>query len=66
MDLRSVGVVGLGLMGTAFTERLLEAGFSVWVYNRTREKADPLLALGARWSDNPLAVFLCRSRVLLR
>jgi 3-hydroxyisobutyrate dehydrogenase-like beta-hydroxyacid dehydrogenase len=50
-----VGIIGLGLMGTALTERLLEAGYEVVVFNRTREKATPLLALGARWSDNPLA-----------
>ena len=56
MDSRSVGMIGLGLMGTAFTERLLEAGYSVSVYNRTREKAEPLVALGARWTDNPLTV----------
>ena len=56
MDSRNVGMIGLGLMGTAFTERLLESGYSVCVHNRTREKADPLVALGARWSDNPLAV----------
>ena len=53
-SLQPVGVVGLGLMGTAFTERLLEAGYAVKVYNRTRSKAEPLLALGAKWSDNPL------------
>ncbi len=56
MDSRNVGTIGLGLMGTAFTERLLESGYSVWVHNRTREKADPLVALGARWADNPLTV----------
>ena len=50
-----VGVIGLGLMGTALTERLLAAGFGAVVYNRTRAKADPLLERGARWSDNPLA-----------
>ena len=44
-----IGVVGLGLMGTALTERLLGAGFPVFVYNRTREKADPLLKLGPGW-----------------
>lgn len=49
-----VGVIGLGLMGTAITETLLRAGYPVYVYNRTREKADPLIAEGARWSDNPL------------
>ena len=42
-------------MGTALTERLLGAGFGATVYNRTRSKADPLLARGAKWSDNPLA-----------
>jgi 3-hydroxyisobutyrate dehydrogenase-like beta-hydroxyacid dehydrogenase len=50
-----VGVIGLGLLGTALAERLLDAGFQVVVYNRTRSKADSLIQLGARWSDNPLA-----------
>jgi 3-hydroxyisobutyrate dehydrogenase-like beta-hydroxyacid dehydrogenase len=49
-----VGVIGTGLFGTALAERLLADGFPVNVYNRTREKADPLLVLGAKWSDNPL------------
>lgn len=56
MDTTNVGMIGLGLMGTALTERLLEGGYTVWVHNRTREKARPLMALGARWADNPLAV----------
>jgi 3-hydroxyisobutyrate dehydrogenase-like beta-hydroxyacid dehydrogenase len=50
-----IGVIGLGLMGTALTERVLEHGYRVAVWNRTRAKADPLLARGAEWSDNPLA-----------
>ena len=50
-----VGVIGLGLLGTALAERLLNAGFQVVVYNRTRSKADSLIQLGACWSDNPLA-----------
>jgi 3-hydroxyisobutyrate dehydrogenase-like beta-hydroxyacid dehydrogenase len=48
-----VGFIGLGLLGTALCERLLGAGFRVLVYNRTREKADRLIQLGAEWSDNP-------------
>ncbi|MFV1966830.1 MAG: NAD(P)-dependent oxidoreductase, partial [Pirellulaceae bacterium] len=48
-----VGVVGLGLLGTALAERLLKARFPVAVWNRSAEKADPLLRLGATWSDNP-------------
>ncbi len=50
-----LGLIGLGLMGTALTERLLEHGYRVVVWNRSREKADSLLARGAEWSDNPLA-----------
>lgn len=54
-DHELIGVIGLGLMGTALTEQLLEHGYRVAVWNRTREKAAPLLAQGAEWSDNPLA-----------
>jgi len=50
-----IGVIGLGLMGTALTERLLEHGYQVMVWNRTREKATPLLKRGAEWRDNPAA-----------
>lgn len=53
--LEPVGVIGTGLFGTALAERLLADGYPVWVYNRTRDKAGPLLARGAVWSDNPLA-----------
>jgi len=48
-------MIGLGLMGTALTERLLDAGYAVHVHNRTRQKADQLITRGALWSDNPLA-----------
>ncbi len=51
---RPIGVIGLGLLGTALCERLLGAGYPVLVFNRTREKAKPLEALGAQWSENPL------------
>ena len=50
-----VGLIGLGLLGTALCERLMGGGYPVVVYNRTREKADDLIARGAKWSDNPLA-----------
>jgi len=51
----SVSVVGLGLMGTAITERLLSDGYRVCVWNRTREKSGPLLERGATWSDDPFS-----------
>jgi 3-hydroxyisobutyrate dehydrogenase-like beta-hydroxyacid dehydrogenase len=51
-----LGYVGLGVMGSAVTRRLLDAGHTVTVWNRTREKAEPLLEAGARWADSPRAV----------
>ncbi len=54
-DKQAIGVIGLGLMGTALTERFLEHGYHVTVWNRSREKADALVARGALWSENPLA-----------
>jgi 3-hydroxyisobutyrate dehydrogenase-like beta-hydroxyacid dehydrogenase len=50
----AVAVIGTGLFGTALADRLLADGYRVLVHNRTRDKADPLLAKGAKWSDNPL------------
>jgi len=55
MDTKNIGMIGLGLMGTALTERLLDAGYTVWVYNRTREKADPLVAPAGRTIRWPCA-----------
>ena len=52
---KRIGMIGLGLMGTALTERLLAHGWSVQVWNRTREKAAPLITQGAEWCDNPIA-----------
>ena len=49
-----VGILGLGLMGSAFADRLLRTGHEVVVWNRTRDKADALVEAGARWTDRPL------------
>ena len=51
---RLIGMIGLGLMGTAMRERFWEPGYAVHGWSRSRDKADPLLLLGAVWSDNPL------------
>jgi 3-hydroxyisobutyrate dehydrogenase-like beta-hydroxyacid dehydrogenase len=51
-----LGYVGLGTMGSAISRRLLDAGHALTVWNRTREKAKPLLEAGARWADSPRAV----------
>jgi 3-hydroxyisobutyrate dehydrogenase-like beta-hydroxyacid dehydrogenase len=48
-----VGLIGLGNMGTAIAERLLDAGFDLVVSNRTREKAEALAARGAVVASTP-------------
>ncbi|MGZ4372434.1 MAG: NAD(P)-dependent oxidoreductase [Gaiellaceae bacterium] len=47
-----MGLIGLGNMGAAIAERVLEAGFPLVVYNRTRSKAEPLEARGARIANS--------------
>ena len=41
-----MGLIGLGNMGTAIAERILDGGFPLAVYNRTPRKAEALAALG--------------------
>lgn len=48
-----IGFVGLGEMGAGIVERLLAAGHNVTGWNRTKAKAEPLLAKGMRWADTP-------------
>lgn len=44
--------IGLGKMGTAIVERLLQAGYEVTVFNRTLTKMKPLVSMGAISSDS--------------
>ncbi|MBA5844831.1 NAD(P)-binding domain-containing protein, partial [Escherichia coli] len=48
MDL---GFIGLGEMGQAIATNLLKAGHTVRVWNRSRERAEPLAAFGAQIVD---------------
>jgi 2-hydroxy-3-oxopropionate reductase len=48
-----VAFLGVGLMGRPMVERLLAAGREVRVWNRSRDKLAPLVALGARALDAP-------------
>jgi 3-hydroxyisobutyrate dehydrogenase-like beta-hydroxyacid dehydrogenase len=49
----TVGFIGLGGMGLAMAANLLKAGFGLRVYNRTAEKARPLLERGAVLARSP-------------
>jgi 3-hydroxyisobutyrate dehydrogenase-like beta-hydroxyacid dehydrogenase len=48
-----VGFVGLGAMGSRMARRLLDAGQELTVWNRSPEKAKPLVAAGARQAETP-------------
>lgn len=55
--LRDVAFIGTGIMGSAIARHLLDAGYRLTVYTRTKQKAEGLLAQGARWADTiPQAV----------
>jgi 3-hydroxyisobutyrate dehydrogenase len=51
-----VGVAGLGKMGAAIAERLIETGNTVTVWNRSADKCRPLAAAGAHVAANPAAL----------
>ena len=48
-----IAFIGLGRMGIGMARNLLRAGHALAVYNRTREKAEPLAREGARAADSP-------------
>lgn len=48
-----VSVLGLGIMGSGIAHCILKAGYPLTVYNRTKEKAAPLIEAGAQWADSP-------------
>ena len=52
----NLGFIGLGTMGGKMVQRLLKAGHTVTGYNRTKARADWLLAKGMLWGGSPRAV----------
>jgi 3-hydroxyisobutyrate dehydrogenase-like beta-hydroxyacid dehydrogenase len=50
---QEVGFMGMGIMGRAMAANLVRAGYSVTVYNRSRDKCRELEQMGARVADSP-------------
>src|ERR1700694_61751 len=48
-----VAFIGLGHMGHGMAGRYLDSGFAVALWNRSKAKADDLIARGARWAPSP-------------
>jgi 3-hydroxyisobutyrate dehydrogenase len=51
-----IGWIGTGVMGRWMCQHVMQKGYRATVYNRTRDKAQPLLELGATFADSPKAV----------
>src|SRR5580700_3703229 len=48
-----VAFIGLGRMGHGMAGRYLDAGFTVAVWNRSKARAEGLIARGAHWATSP-------------
>ncbi|RLC30505.1 NAD(P)-dependent oxidoreductase, partial [Candidatus Woesebacteria bacterium] len=53
MELKNVGWIGTGVMGKSMCTHILNAGHTVYVYNRTKQKAAFLIENGAFWCESP-------------
>lgn len=51
-----IGVIGLGAMGSRIARNYVDAGYEVFVCNRTKTKSIELVERGARWCDSPKAI----------
>jgi 3-hydroxyisobutyrate dehydrogenase len=49
---QKIGFIGLGVMGNSMAKHILNAGYPLTVYTRTKEKADELIKLGASWKGS--------------
>ncbi len=61
---KKIGFIGIGLMGQPLCLRLLVAGFSLHIWNRTKEKLAPVLAAGATEADS-IATLVQQSGIIL-
>jgi len=51
-----IGWIGTGVMGSSMCGHLINAGFAATVYSRTKQKAEALVAKGAKWAASPKEV----------
>ena len=51
-----IGWIGTGVMGRWMCQHLMTKGYQATVYNRSKDKAKPLVEQGAAWADTPKQV----------
>lgn len=49
--MKTIAFIGIGVMGNSMVQNLMKQGYSVWIYSRTKCKADNLVGSGATWCD---------------
>lgn len=52
-EIKSVGFIGIGIMGNSMAGHILAGGYGVNVYNRTKAKTQAIVAKGGKWFDTP-------------
>lgn len=53
--MKTIGFIGVGVMGRSMVRNLMKAGFSVSIYTRTKSRAEDVIADGAVWCDSVAA-----------
>lgn len=64
MSSKTIGFVGTGVMGKSMAGHLIDKGYEVNVYNRTKSKADDLVEKGAKWCDS-IATLSEKSEIII-
>ena len=62
--MKKIGFIGIGIMGQSMVRNLMKAGYEVAVYNRTKSKADAVVAEGALWCDSAAQCVAGRDAVI--
>jgi len=60
-----ISIIGLGAMGGAIARALVKAGYEVTVWNRSPEKMEPVIALGAIGAADISAALQASPRILI-
>ena len=53
---KRIGFIGTGVMGTSIIKNIMKNDLKVFVYSRTKSKADELIKIGAEWQSSPKAL----------
>lgn len=64
MEIKKIGFIGTGVMGSSMAKHLQAAGYELSVYTRTKTKAQELLDLGMKWCGSPAAVAVASDVVI--